>query len=157
MMVRFFGKCAFLSVPAQARRRDPDRHRVHLREAGRGELHTRDVLGILLDIRRNLIERRRLMIDDRRAREYHHISAPAVAIKVERHCRVLLDIAQLRHVLLAVDQQRPGILEKPDQARLGRQVGAHGRQLDHALLAQPPRNPRAKLGVQIKIHLLMLL
>ena len=88
----------------------------------------------------------------RLAGQHDDVAALTIAVEVQRHVRVALDMAQLGRVRLAVHQHGAAIPQKPDRAGLGCAVMRHRRQPDEAVVLQPLQRASTKIGGGVDEH-----
>src|SRR5438132_11413356 len=73
---------------------------------------------VFLSKRGHLVRRWEVRGNPCLTRDHHNVAATPVAVKVQRHLRVALDVCKLRLARLAVDKHGLSTPEEPDRARL---------------------------------------
>src|SRR5690606_27377177 len=117
---------------------DADRHRILLEELLARHRDALQALRVLLDVGLDFLRPRRAVVDAGRSREHHHLTAALGAVELERDPRVARDIAQLRPVRLAEEQDFARAPQEPHRVRLWRAAGADRRQPDDLFAVQAP-------------------
>src|SRR4051794_34305041 len=136
---------ASASVPVEPEEANADRHGEACGERVPGHAGPVDVLGVLLEVRGVAVDGGRVALDARPAGEHDDVPSPAVAVEVERHARIGLDVADAGAAPAVHEHGRPTVPHEPDRTGQRRPQGRSGRHPRHLLLAQPTSDPGTEL------------
>lgn len=81
-----------------------DGHRIHARKLLRRHADASETIGVLLDVGRDLVSRRRGRVDLRDTGQHHNVASHAVTVQIQRNARVVGDMRQLARGRSAVDE-----------------------------------------------------
>src|SRR5450759_645433 len=102
----------------------------------RGPVEALDLLAIFAHVIRDLVRRKLLGIDPRRAVDTHHVVSHRVGVEVKSNVRVGLDVA---HLLAGnrIDEDELAVPPEPHRHRVRVPVTTYGREPDDQLSLEP--------------------